>query len=461
MDKDNPKEPKAESPDPEVKDEPLLEDEPAATDPNKTVGELAGDEQAEAESADPVAAASQALSENEPLEQKPPKPKRSKKPLVIILVLLLLAGAGYGAWYYYNNYYKDTKPAATEQTAETEAPVLTYEPTAVVYAFRESEDVPYALYWRPAGGGERAEVMKLDRDDGVSNSDVYGNNVVFQSNKGIFVSTDSGQSYNQVMQLNAEEQITSIKFANDGSKIVFGHLPDVNGKNTVKSMDLDGQNVTDLFTSEEPGIYILGYLVGEKKIIFNRGCYNCDGNLTDPYLRNLASNEETRLITPESGQVMFKAVPSYDLNKVVYVYGGEPVSDDPFALPLTPYTIAVLDVASGESTTITTVGETNETNPNGTPKSRDTLVGFLAGSNTVYYTDESQLFTFQSNTPTLAYESKDTILYVPFINDSAVIAGSGANTGNYALMNYNIKTQKAADIFSGDNNTFILGVTTN
>lgn len=405
-----------------------------------------------------LASASQSVSDQEdPAPEKKPKPKKSKKPLLVVLIVLVLAAAGAAGWWYYNNQQSSESAQNTEQTPETtQEAALTYEPNTVVYTFSESTDVPYNVYSRPASGGERSEALKLDKNENAGSTDIHGNTVVFSTADSIFVSTDGGTSYKEIMQLSAGEQVTSVKLSSDGQKIAYGLLPDVAGKNSVRSIDLNGENVADLFISESAGVFILGF--DAEKIIYSTGCYNCDGNKPDPQLRNLSNNEVTDLLPDVADNLMWQAAVSDDLTKLVYAYG----SDVPLNLgpPQAPHTIAVLDIASQESTELATIGEAGETNPNGTDKSRNTIVGFLAGTSTPYYTDDTQLYSAENDTPSLLYESEDPIIYVEFASKINVIAGTGTYQ-EYVLANFSVESQEAATIFNGDTNTRIIGVTTN
>src|SRR5690606_25224081 len=146
--------------------------------------------------------------------------------------------------------------------------------------------------------------------------------------------------------------------------------------------------------------------------------------------------------------------------KLVYSSGKtNPNPDGLGATPLAPHTITLLDVESGESTTIGTVGKANEKANNGTALWRDTLVGFMANSTTPYYTDESKLLTVDGTEPTVLYEADKTIVTVLFVNEKSVIASSGTND-DFVLANFTIANEESTTILEGDAQTVLFGVTT-
>lgn len=402
-----------------------------------------------------VQAAASNLSEQEAqASTPPPKPKRSKKPLVIVLLLLVVVAIAAAGWWYYQQQQTE-EPAISQETTEEAEVVPSYEPNTVAYAFRQSEDVPFALFWRSAAGGERTEVQKLNSKEVVQNYDVSGANIAFNTQDSIFVSTDSGASYTEIISLKAGEQVTSVKFNKDASKLGVALLPDIGGKNKVTSYDLNGENPETIFTSDKSAVHLEGW--DASIVIFSEGCYNCDGPSV-PFTYNTSSKEFTEIKASDAADGVTTITASADLSKVIIVNAPEATGGLGTA---PPYQIELMDVASGEKTLLTSIGQADEENPNGTEKTYTILTGFLAGTNDPYYTSDKQLYTVTGSEPSLVYESsKQNIVVAPYVSKDTLIIGIGDNNGEYVLSNYNVQNDELTNIYNGDANTTLLGVTT-
>ncbi len=385
------------------------------------------------------------------------------KRLAIILLVLVVISTG--VWWFVmrgsksNTSSKSSNYGSQTQTTQT---VNNYTPATVAYAFK-GDSTPYIIYWRPANGGDRTPVdQKLDTSETIVDSDVNGSNVVVASSKAIYVSTDSGKSYKAVVKLKANEQVTSVKFATDGKSIVYGDLPDAGGKNTVKSMDLDGTGSKTVFTSNKAGVFIIGYNSAKQKIVYREGCYNCDGGADLPILRDIKANKTSNLMTGLTINEVADIAISSDFSSLVFAQSTENASAPEQALGVftgAPYAINTVDLRSLKTTKVTGFGTKGEKNTNGTLKARQVHVGFVAGTNSIYYTDDTKLYVVSAGKTSLVYEASKPLLFVPYVGKDVVIAGSGDQTADYTLTNYNISIKKSTTILSGDNNTILFGVT--
>lgn len=391
------------------------------------------------------------------------KPKKSKKKIIAILVLtILLACGAVAAWYFL---VRD-KPAPSQQaqtttTEETSKQEIGFTPYTVAYAFRESEDVPYTLFWRPADGGDRTQVEKLSRDEFVNHSDAYGQSVVYSTDTTIKASIDGGKTYQAILELGAGEQVTSLKISTTGKNVAVAVAPDNNEGNTVKAVPLAGGEPKELYSSDKAGVFLYNWNEDKKQIVFGDGCYNCDGNTLDWQLLNLDDKKVTKLAEDIKSEEASAHAVSFDGSKIVIVTGVIDGSADGIGYATTaPYKIQLLDVASNEVTEVASVGSAGEKNTNGTVRHRDIKVGFLAGTVTPYYVDDTNLYTLSGDKPNAFYESSEQIQSVSFVDDKNVIAGIGKTWDDYALINFNVETGESVTIFQGDANTNIFGVTT-
>ncbi len=362
---------------------------------------------------------------------------------------------------------KPTKPHQTTTSTSTNSSqsstAIPTTPDNVAYAFKAKSSDPYSVYIRPAGGGARISAKTLVSSESISGSDVWGSNVAFSTDKGIYVSTDSGRDYTLVLSLTGGADITSLKISSDGLRIAYGYLSGVGAQNTVKSIDLSGKDSKDLFTSKKSGIYIVAWNNSLQKIVYREGCANCDGTPDLPVLRDLKTDKVTKLLSGLTVNELADIAVSSDFSTAVYAKSTENSAAPSQALGVftgAPYTISSIDLTTAKVTKIVSLGTVGEKNANGTLKSRVVHVGFVFASNTAFYSADTQLYLVKAASPTLTFEATKPILFVPFVGTSDVITGSGAATSDYSLSDYNLVTKKSTAVFQGDNNTVIFGITT-
>ncbi len=407
--------------------------------------------------------------------QRSEKPKSGKKVFIILLILIMLAGIGFATWYFLIK-NKDSGNNTTNQqpTQQAVVPENTNTPDTVVYAYHEKDTDPYTIYWRPAEGGERSKIATLQKNEVINQFDVQKNVVAYATDSGINVSTDGGRTFSPVVTFEKADngntlgdQVTSLQISKEGSKIAYGFLKaNTTSGNEATTINLDGSDKKILFTSKKVGVFIEAYSEKANKMVYWEGCYNCDGNLVDLKIRNLETNKDTtieaNLKNTVYGSRSFAI--SDDFTTLVAAQGIIDSSvDGGVGIALTgPFTINKFDLKTLEKTKIATVGSANEKNANGTPKYRDVLVGFVAGSNTsIYYTDDESVYTSDDGSqPTMMFSANKNILFTPFIGTDSAITGSGEDTSDYLLTNYDVATKKTTKIFAGDNNTLIMGVST-
>ncbi len=403
----------------------------------------------------------------EPVDQPPKKPKKSRKKFLVVgLVLLLLAVAG--GWYFFLR--EKPAPAPSQAPEQTEAPqAIGYEPDAIAYTFRESSNLPHTLFWRLATGENRTQVRVLDRGDEISQFDVFGQTVVYSTARSVQLSNDGGRSYKEALALAPGEQVTSLRISDKGN-VAVALLPDNREANTVKSISATDGTVNELFTSKSAGVFVESWNEDKQLIVYQEGCYNCDGNSFGLSTINLADKKVTKLLGSVDGKEVSSYAVARDGSKAVFVQGSIDSSSDGLGYTTkAPYKIQSLDIASNKVSLITTIGTAGETNENGTVRRRNILVGFVAGSQAPYYADGNSVqLLFPSpdgdgevKPPVTLYEAREPIQHLPYVGEKVVIAGSGEQDApDYTLVHYNIENQQATTIFEGDSNTLLFGVTT-
>lgn len=394
-----------------------------------------------------------------PVAPQPVRKKKSRKKLVIaLLVVLLLAGGGVGAWFLLSK-DKTTDSSSNEATqTETKEVKQTYEPDSVAYAFRTASSEPYGIFLRPAAGGDRTEVQKLDRDEEVVFKDVVGQTIVFASDNKVFASSDGGKKYKEVASAKAGEQITGVRvIPNEGGFVVsvFGEADGL-----IRSYDIEGKNEQELAKVTGTAPTIIG--AGEKMIAYSEGCINCDGARTAYKIYDLEKKTSKSFLTEAKPANVYEVHVNKDFTKIVYV-SATTVTDPDEAGPgpgAAPYTVNIYDIKEDKTTKAATIGKAGEKNPNGTLKYRQLYLGFMAGTNTPYYAEGNVLYAVEGEKPSLLYESVNPIYGVYYVSKTSVIAATGKDGTDYTLSNYNLTDKKDTPIFQGDSNTVIFGITT-
>ncbi len=390
-----------------------------------------------------------------------PKSNKSKIWLLFAVVIIIVLAVGY--WFLIHNKKSKSASSNTTSQSQTVQTANSFTPNTVAYAFKSKDTDPLIMYNRPAAGGDRTTAKSLANSEAITDSDVSGSNVVVASANALYASTDSGKTYTSILNLTGNAQLTSLKFSSDGQHIVFGYLPGTGGKNTVKITDLKGQNSKDLFTSTVNGVFIIAYNATKQQIIYQEGCFNCDGGPGLPVLRDLKTTKASDLISGLKADELASVAVSSDFSTLVYAKASENSTAPQKALGVftgAPYTINSLNITNNKLIQIASFGVKGEKNTNGTLKSRQVQVGFVAGTNTPYYSNDTQLDTVKSGSPSLVYETTQPILIVQFVNEKQILAGYGTDTSDYTFVNYAIQSKKATTILQGDNNTIIFGVTT-
>jgi hypothetical protein len=407
------------------------------------------------------------LSMPEPTIQKLPK---SKMKLWIIGAVAALLIAGGLLWYFELREKDTTSPQANQNNnsdgSNSQTEQLQGLPDLVAYAHRDNDKDPYKLFTRPATGGDRTEVMTLPANMYISYYVVQGNQVAFVLEPGenaadkltIYYSSDAGKSYSKIYTSSSDiddnsgigEQVSSLVFSSDGKSLVIGLLPSIiGGNNQVTEIALTGSNETKtLFTSDKAGVFLQGYDRTKQRAVYFTGCYNCDGNVSNPLFVRDGNGAESVLYESEVG-FLNVAVKS-DFNSVVISEGThDPAVEGLGETTKAPYTIFNLDIASKEKKTLGTISESNVLD-----------VGYGATGDP-YVATYKKVVSFAGKTSTL-FETSSSIYYggVPFVGKDSVVVLIGSQTSADFTLNYfKVGEAEPVKLLSGDGNTVILGVT--
>lgn len=394
--------------------------------------------------------------------------KSRKKLWISLLIIVVLAGLGGGAYALFTkkDSAKDTN-ASQQESTEDKKVELNYKPDLVAYLHRDNQSEPNALFTRPAIGGERKEVMKFQQDENTTVSDVRGQDVVIASDTKLYVSRDGGRKYNAVYTHDTTDVIVSVKVSSDGSRLAFGTVPSVEGVagsdhyGSIYTVDLEGKDKQQLTSSKEKALLLLAWDADSNKMAYSEGCYYCDASRTAYKLYDIESKKAEDLLPGKDASTFHYGLQvSHDLTRAVYVQsptGSSAMESTP------PYQVRVTDLKDMKDTLVQTVGSKDDMNPNGTARFWDFSLGFLAGTNTPYYATDKSLYQVVDGEAKLLLTSDQFISQVHYASDEQLIYTARQSQGAEALFlnHYDVTKEVVTQIFEGDYNTLVFGVSTN
>jgi|SRR5579859_7007039 len=410
---------------------------------------------------EPVAANTPPVTPGEP---KSPPPGRKKLYITGGVILIILLAVGLLLVLHKGNSSNNSVTNLSPGKDRAVPNVKTYTPFAVAYAFGDPSKAPAQLYLRPIGGGDRMAAGSLGASNYVTSSDVFKNQVVVVTDSGsgskdpttIWYSSDSGKSYSKIFVgknpagSGVGDQITSIKFSGDGSKVVFGFLPE-NGTssdrpNTIKEINPQTKAVKDLFMDTKmAGVFIQGYDSSKGQVYYYEGCYNCDGLNNEKLLIHDISKNTDATLFDNTGKADTSTTINSSFAKILTV---ETAKTDLGVLDRSPYDIKEFDIKSKTAKVITTISDP-----------QFPTAGYYGDQDIVYYSKgDSIYYVANDGSGKLLYQATKPIIGVFYVSKDLVLASSGT-LDNYSLMNYNLGAKTSVNILNGDSNTNIFGLT--
>ncbi|HTE22186.1 MAG TPA: hypothetical protein VK674_04035 [Candidatus Limnocylindria bacterium] len=389
----------------------------------------------------------------------PPKNRPGRKKLVLgILLCIIVLGGAAGTWFAMNR--DKPQPAAQPANNQTvqEPAERQLVPSTLVYAAGDVSKGEAGFRINQLGSDIYAVTHKLAKDVTPYGATVYKNQVAViavphAANKeglSVLYSKDSGKTYQSIFTGTPAkgaalgDQITSIDFSDDGTKLLIALLPEAGGKNTVKELDPATKVTKDLFTASESGVFVEAYSPAKKEIYYYAGCYNCDGNPFNKLLkRDLATNKETTAYE-DRAHTGLKTVLSHDLSRVLLLKGSEQTGIESGP----PYDLVEVDLKSKASTALFSNYKAGLDYPE---------VGYLEGSDTVYYTKGKDLYQYKSGSATVLFTSTQELQDVHFVNESTAVVTSGDQKTSM-VSSVDLKTKKSTRMLDADGNTFVFGV---
>jgi hypothetical protein len=404
------------------------------------------------------------------VETPAPKPPIHKRAQLILLILFLVAGAaGAGAYFAFSNADVSVRPippaTATTSTSKTSVAAHTAESNidAVIYNVSSSESKINMLYRQPIGG--TAQQVQLPAGSMTSGNGYraasYGQKVAVSSDNGVYISTNSGVDYHKVASLlpNSADQldgetVTSLQFSADGNEVVYATVePKLQG-NSVRSVNIDGTKSETLFNSDKAGVFIVHYDSRKHTIIYNTGCYFCDGAPGGPQIMDLATKTNKVLTLATNAK---EQLGSWDVNragtKLVYALGMDDNTYEgglgaPFA---PPYSIKEYDLATDQATLLYTIQPTHEksTDQPNYYKTYTINVGYLADADTPYFRGTDGLYSVKGAATTKFLDLTDRDSESNVSSKQVLLTRYAANENKSSYSIYNIATKQTTAVAAG------------
>lgn len=391
-------------------------------------------------------------------ENMPPKDTKNKKKkmLIVLLAIVLITSAAAYFMFMKKDVKTDTADSSVQPNSQVEETISATpkSPDMVAYAFKEDGNDPYSFYTRPTAGGDRVAATGVKPNDYVYTSDVHGNNVAFVTEPtadtpvSIWLSKDGGRSYDQVFEGtkatddSSGDQVTSLIFSTDGSKLIFGKLQD-NRKNAVTTINVADAKTDVLFESEKAGIFLEGFNATSGEVLYFEGCFNCDGTIRSALMYWDKDGASKTLVEGNFHNIAVRN----DFKELVAIDGTLGDNDGGFSSVGTPFTYVRVAIPTGEKTELAKTSNDYA------------FAGYLNDNETIYYTDKNKVIE-DKDKPSTVYESSGTLFGVDFVSDENVIVRTGAEPQNFTLNNYDVAEKNTTKILSADVNTVIFGIST-
>lgn len=387
--------------------------------------------------------------------------------LLIIVVLGALGGGAYALFMKKDSPQENNASQQQQNKEEEEKAALDYKPDLVAYLHRDNQSQPNVLFNRPTLGGERREVLKFQQDENTVMSDAFGQEVVIASDSKLYVSRDGGRKYDVVYTHDTSDMIVSVSISKDGSRIAFATVPSVQGASATSgdygalySIDLDGKDRQKIANSTDKALLLVAWNAEQGKIIYSEGCYGCDGARTAYKLYDIEQKKAEDLLPGKDVSLFHYGIKvSDDLTQAIYIQA--PTGSSAMEVA-PPYQVRVVSLKDMEDTLVQSVGTQGELNPNGTPRYWNFALGFLAGTNTPYYTVDSSLYQVVDGEPVLIAQTDMPIGSVYYASATNIILTTRNTPSDEAffLNNYDVAKEESTQIFEGDYNTLVFGIST-
>lgn len=379
--------------------------------------------------------------------------------MVIVGLLLVFMSVAYFIFLRDNDDTTDTPKTNAAQNQQAGSDAKQLEPLTVAYAHTTGEAPVF--YWRSADGGDRQTASTLPNRNYVSHYDVWGESVAVvvegdyetESPPAIWFSKDGGKSYSKTLDVAKGHQITSLKFSNDGTVLVFGDLDSFGGTNQVKEVNITNRQSKLLFTSEKSGVFIKAYNRATSQLGYFEGCYNCDGNTyTELLVRDIVKNETKVLYKSDA---FIWAEFNREATEVVLVSGQ--VNPNPMDLGdrgLAPFKLRKIFLESGEQVQLTSSFD-----------SAPVRVGYLSDTAEPYIVLDKKIQMLSGTSVSTLYETTATIFDAYYVSSKSVFVATASSVDEYGwsaetqLQRFDIEGQKTTTLLEADQNTRIFGVT--
>jgi hypothetical protein len=392
---------------------------------------------------------------NQTLPGPAPKGGRRKRILAIVVTVLIVSVL-FGLWAALQGTTpgSETNPPAGD--AAGQQPSL--QPKGVAYASGDPADTGVTLRLGALDSDQFTTSQTLGKSIFISDWAVYQNQVAVATAPGtagaegftVRYSQDAGKSFKTILSAappersNLGDQITSIKFSDDGTKLILAYVAETATQNTVKELDPATKATKDLFSVIEKGVLIQGYSPSKKEVYYYAGCFACGGNKSGRLMkRDLSTGAET-IAYEDFTYTSVQTVLSRDFSHALMLLSGTTRGSGG------PYEVVEVDLKTKSLTNMLA----NYTDGTDYPK-----IGYMDDGKTAYYTRGKSLYQHKDGKATALFTSpQEEFLDVYFVGSKSAIVSFGSYESS-TVSNLDLTSKGATSLFKGDKNTYVFGIT--
>lgn len=404
----------------------------------------------------------------------------SKKIIILVGLCLLVVIAIIAGWYIASRMSQEstqTKKETSKQERKEGEETTSAENNSLLvqgqFLFAKVNPTTQTteIYRRPPGKDESVKVIEVPGILVAGKYSRLANNVAFVVGSDVYASKDGGVSFQKIYSGPASEDITSIRFSKHKARLAVAvtasYGPEAKNSsysNKVVSMNSDGSDQKQLFTTHEVGVYIKDWSVDAGKVLYQAGCNRCDQVPRTTELYDLKQKKVNPLPITDSAAIgnlvlndaatrVTYTVAQHDPNVRIYdslsgAYYGP------------PYNFHQYDIAAKKDRITLRIGK-RVAHPKSSKDIPATPIIATAGTKygrQHYYLYQNTIsLLYDDNTTEKLLTISGTIRDILFVSEAQVLAIVGTDQ-SWGLISFDPKTGGQQTLFKADSSVIPLGM---
>jgi hypothetical protein len=382
---------------------------------------------------------------------------------------------------YITNFRDHTSNSSTDnsessQTDQTSIITAQYpQSESLIYVHGESYNSAGSLYLRPSDGGERDEILSLNRLNEISfttlRAQISKNYVFVKNDVELWVGKGSSKEKpTKIFTIQSNNTIGSAAISSDGSRIIFSSVPKITeGEPMVPIyiINSDGSDMNKLSdgASVSPFWFQPEYWINDSQVAMWVGAYGTDAPPPPTKIFNVDTKEFSDVLSVDDNlKIAQRPVVSPDGKQAIYVSQTVDESikvDGLYGYYIgSPYKIHLIDLSSGESTQIAEIGQKTTINAEG--YYRNIKIGWLNNKDSFspYYTDDNQILIRNDQGEFDKYfeSGQGDISTVYLATKEELIVGTKTTDLGENITHYDVAKKVAVNVMETTSDTRILSI---